>query len=109
MHRGSLVDILFEKSPLEQPTPSCPHSQTTEKPRKPTHHDFSVRHGQQKGLKSNKIIKITQFNSSLVIGEDKMLQSSATHGSSPSPQKNFNIKKIADFKNKVMMNAQKTV
>lgn len=109
MHKGSLVDILFEREPAEQPSAGWSQSAAQEKGRSCRHNNFSGRHCQQKGLKSSKTIKITQFNSSLVIGEDKMMHSSVVHGSSSSPQKNFNIKKIADFKNKVMIHAQKTV
>lgn len=109
MHKGSLVDILFERTPAEHPPAAWAQPHNQENTRNCRHHHFSARHSHQKALKSSKIIKITQFNSSLVIGEDKMMHSSAVHGNSSSPQKNFNIKKIADFKNKIMINAQKTV
>lgn len=56
---------------------------------------------------STKVIKITQFNSSLIIGEDRVTQKN--HSASTSPQKNFNIKKIVEFKNKVLAGAQKAV
>lgn len=109
MHKGSLVDILFERAPEEQTAKAWSQPPTPEKARSCRHHDFSARRPHQKGLKSSKIIKITQFNSSLMIGDDKMMHSSVVQANSSSPQKNFNIKKIADFKNKIMVNAQKTV
>jgi hypothetical protein len=53
------------------------------------------------------MIKITQFNSSLVIGDEKMFQKGSNLSSSASPQKNFNIKKIGELKNKMAVSAQK--
>jgi hypothetical protein len=43
---------------------------------------------------SNKMIKITQFNSSLVINDDKITQKGYKTSSSTSPQKKFTIKKM---------------
>lgn len=57
---------------------------------------------------SNKVIKITQFNSSLIIGEDKVSHKNYSATTS-SPQKNFNIKKIVEFKKKLLASAQKAV
>lgn len=53
------------------------------------------------------MIKITQFNSSLVIGEEKVHHKVAPLSSSCSPQKNFTIKKVAELKGKVAVAAQK--
>lgn len=58
---------------------------------------------------SNKMIKITQFNSSIAISEDKLFQRGYKTSYSNSPQKNFNIKKISEFKTKVAHNAQKII
>lgn len=55
------------------------------------------------------MIKITQFNSSLVIGEEKVHQKAAPLSSSCSPQKNFTIKKVAELKSKVAVTAQKII
>ena len=58
---------------------------------------------------SNKMIKITQFNSSLVINEDKLVQKGYKTSSSSSPQKRFNIKKMNEIKNKAIANTQKII
>jgi hypothetical protein len=55
------------------------------------------------------MIKITQFNSSLVIGEEKVHRRTAPLSSSSSPTKNFTIKKVADLKSKVAVAAQKII
>lgn len=57
---------------------------------------------------SSKMIKITQFNSSLIINEDRIKNSYKTSNSS-SPQKSFNIKKVSESKNKVIVNAKKII
>ena len=106
--KGSLVDILFDNSEKERISRDAVISKSEEKHKKRDCYDFSIAHVQSI-KKSNKVIKITQFNSSIVIGEDKLLQKTYVNSGSQSPHKNFNIKKIAEFKNKVMANAQKTV
>jgi len=75
--------------------------------KKHSNYDLSLADSQP-SKKSSKVIKITQFNSSLIIGEDKLANKNYSTTTS-SPQKNFNIKKITEFKNKVIANAQKAV
>ena len=44
-----------------------------------------------------------------MIGDDKLVHNGICQSPSQSPQKSFNIKKVNEFKNKVMVSAQKTV
>jgi hypothetical protein len=55
------------------------------------------------------MIKITQFNSSLVIRDDKITQKGYKTSSSNSPHKNFNIKKMNEYKSKAIANTQKII
>lgn len=55
------------------------------------------------------MIKITQFNSSLIINDEKVVQKGYKTSSSNSPQKNFNIKKVNEYKNKAIANTQKII
>lgn len=108
MIKGSLVDLLFEQP--ENTAPLQPESplRVIEKSTKKKYNDYDLSLIQsQPSKQSSKVIKITQFNSSLIIGEDKLAHKN--YSTTSSPQKNFNIKKITEFKNKVIANAQKAV
>lgn len=108
MIKGSLVDILFESTEINNPTHSqSKNHKNTEKSIKKKHYDLSLVQAQH-NKHSSKVKKITQFNSSLIIGEDKVTHKNYSTSSS-SPQKNFNIKKIVEFKNKVLASAQKVI
>lgn len=55
------------------------------------------------------MIKITQFNSELVVNDEKVLQKSYKSSMSNSPQKSFNIKKVSEVKSRVIANTQKII
>ena len=55
----------------------------------------------------NKMLKITQFNSTLVINNNKIFQNGYKTSYSISPQKNFNIKKVNDKRIKALGSTQK--
>ena len=55
------------------------------------------------------MIKITQFNSELVVNDKKYTQKTYKSSASNSPQKSFNIKKVCEVKSRTIANAQKII
>lgn len=114
MISGSLIDILNEKQLSESTSPTRLHPHSESKAKKYPCSDYLGQRTSSPQKKTNKVIKITQFNSSLLIGDEKVMQNfqaPLVHSlnSNPPNQKNFSIKKVNEFKNKVMLGAQKTV
>ena len=58
---------------------------------------------------NNRMIKITQFSSELLLNSDQLVYKTHSTSYSSSPTKNFNIKRINDFKNNVLYNTQKII
>lgn len=107
MHKGSLVEILFENTESVAKVKKLSLPESTDKEIICRQYE-NVFHKAQTGNRTSKIIKITQFNSSLVIGDEKMHKINPMTCSA-SPQRNFTIKKISELKNKVAASAQQII
>lgn len=107
MHKGSLVEILFESTESAAKVKKLSLPECTDKEIICRQYE-NVFHKAQTGNRTSKIIKITQFNSSLVIGDEKMHKINPM-ACSASPQKNFTIKKISELKSKVAASAQQII
>jgi hypothetical protein len=57
----------------------------------------------------SRMIKITQFNSSLFVSDERLTHKTYKTSHSTSPQKQFNIKRVSESKNKAIANAQKII
>ena len=110
MNKNSLVNILFEKNieKAEQKNLYMSHNFNREK--------FAgiFEYPKEKPSKcinpSNKMIRITQFSSSIVIDNDKLYQRTMKSTPSNSPTKNFTIKKFNEFRAKIpLANNQKVI
>jgi hypothetical protein len=59
--------------------------------------------------KPSKSVKINQFSSSLIIHDEQVPKREIVLSTSASPHRNFHIKKVCDYKNKVVADVQKIV
>lgn len=105
MKKASLVGILFEDS-----TQSSRKAGGTGSGPKGCKDVFDLLCSTSRApQKSSKMIKITQFNSEMIMQDDKVMQKDYSINGSNCLQRNFHIKRLGELKNKAAANAQKAI